>query len=142
MGSGQSICSEQQLQNYVECTYFTRKEILRLYKKFCSLNPQKIDSKNLDATTRLTEEEIANMPELRVNPFRYRICQVFSTGEAGLHFEDFLDLCSVFSDRCPRKLKASYAFMIYDFNGDSVLCDDDIKHILTCYSGQLWCEYV
>lgn len=138
MGSGHSICSEQQLQSYVECTYFTRKEILRLYKNFCSLGPQKINSKTLDATTRLTVEEIANMQELRVNPFRHRICQVFSTDDSGLHFEDFLDLCSVFSDRCPQKLKASYAFMIYDFNGDSVLCSDDIKDVLNCYSGQLW----
>lgn len=137
MGGGQSICSEQQLRNYEECTYFNRKEIIRLYKKFSSLNPEKISSKTLDATTRLTMEEVANMPELRVNPFKHRICQVFSTDESGLHFPDFLDLCSVFSDRCPRKLKASYAFMIYDFNDDSVLCADDIKQILKCYSETL-----
>lgn len=135
MGSGQSICSEQQLQNYEECTYFSRKEILRLYDKFCSLNPAKISNKTLDATTRLTADEVVRLPELRVNPFRYRICQVFSTGDSGLHFEDFLDMCSVFSDRCPRKLKTSYAFMIYDFNDDSVLCAEDIKEVLRCYSG-------
>lgn len=136
MGNRQSICSEQQLLNYEECTYFTRKEVIHLYEKFSSLNPEKISNKILDATTRLTMEEVASMPELRVNPFRHRICQVFSTDVNGLHFEDFLDLCSVFSDRCPQKLKASYAFMVYDFNNDSVLCRDDIMQILRCYSGQ------
>ena len=50
----------------------------------------------------------------QVNPFRDRICAVFSSGQDGsLSFEDFLDMMSVFSDNCPKNLKVEYAFRIY-----------------------------
>ena len=36
---------------------------------------------------------------LQVNPFRDRICKVFSSsGDGALTFEDFLDMMSVFSE--------------------------------------------
>ncbi|VVD02510.1 unnamed protein product [Leptidea sinapis] len=41
------------------------------------------------------------------NPFRRRICQVFShDGSGNLTFEDFLDMMSVFSESAPRDIKA------------------------------------
>ena len=50
----------------------------------------------------------------QVNPFRDRICAVFSSSQDGmLSFEDFLDMMSVFSDNCPKNLKVEYAFRIY-----------------------------
>ena len=50
----------------------------------------------------------------QVNPFRDRICAVFSSCQDGmLSFEDFLDMMSVFSDNCPKNLKVEYAFRIY-----------------------------
>jgi len=51
---------------------------------------------------------------LQENPFRQRICQVFSRdGKGNLTFEDFLDLLSVFSEQAPRDIKVFYAFKIY-----------------------------
>jgi hypothetical protein len=51
---------------------------------------------------------------LQENPFRERICQVFSRdGKGNLTFEDFLDLLSVFSEQAPRDIKVFYAFKIY-----------------------------
>jgi hypothetical protein len=48
------------------------------------------------------------------NPFKQRICQVFSRdGKGNLTFEDFLDLLSVFSEQAPRDIKVFYAFKIY-----------------------------
>lgn len=48
------------------------------------------------------------------NPFKERICQVFSKeGNGSLSFEDFLDLLSVFSEQAPRQIKVFYAFKIY-----------------------------
>ena len=58
--------------------------------------------------------QILTLEELRVNPFRDRICKVFSEDDSGdLSFEDFLDLMSVFSEGATRDVKASYAFRIY-----------------------------
>lgn len=51
---------------------------------------------------------------LQENPFRRRICQVFSYDGAGnLTFDDFLDMFSVFSEMAPLQLKLKYAFRIY-----------------------------
>lgn len=51
---------------------------------------------------------------LQVNPFRDRICQVFSsTKDGNMTFEDFLDMMSVFSDNAPKNVKVEYAFRIY-----------------------------
>lgn len=49
------------------------------------------------------------------NPFRDRICRVFSTSESkdGLTFEDFLDLLSAFSDSATLEIKSHYAFRIF-----------------------------
>ena len=49
-----------------------------------------------------------------MNPFRDRICQVFSSsGDGNLTFEDFLDMMSVFSENAPKNVKVEYAFRIY-----------------------------
>uniref|UniRef100_W5M6T5 Calcium and integrin binding family member 3 n=2 Tax=Neopterygii TaxID=41665 RepID=W5M6T5_LEPOC len=54
------------------------------------------------------------MPELKDNPFRQRIAEVFSEdGEGNMTLDDFLDMFSVLSEMAPRDLKAYYAFKIY-----------------------------
>lgn len=136
MGQGQSIFEEAQLEQYQECTFFTRTEIIKLYRRFSALNPDKISPHTANVTTRLSISEVMRMTELRENPFSYRICEVFSTDGRGLHFEDFLDLFSVFSERAPWDLKATYAFRIYDFNNDAAICTEDIKEILSCLTGE------
>ncbi|GFG30337.1 hypothetical protein Cfor_01572 [Coptotermes formosanus] len=73
-------------------------------------------------------EKMEKLPELRENPFRQRICQVFSRdGKGNLTFEDFLDLLSVFSEQAPRDIKVFYAFKIYDFDGDRHIGPQDLE---------------
>jgi calcium and integrin-binding protein 2 len=46
-------------------------------------------------------------PTFQENPFKRRICEVFShDGSGNLTFEDFLDMMSVFSEAAPRDIKA------------------------------------
>ena len=137
MGQRHSVFQSEQIEQYSECTFFTRKDILRLYKRFSQLNPVKINSRIADVCTRLTFAEVKQIPELRVNPFRDRICEVFSTDGHGLNFEDFLDLFSAFSERAPWDLKATYAFRIFDFNRDAAICKEDIDEVLKCLTGML-----
>lgn len=51
----------------------------------------------------------------QANPFKERICMVFSTSPTrdSLSFEDFLDLLSVFSDTATPDIKSHYAFRIF-----------------------------
>ncbi len=52
-----------------------------------------------------------------MNPFKDRICDVFSsTDDGNMTFEDFLDMMSVFSDGAPKNVKVEYAFRIYGKN--------------------------
>ena len=48
------------------------------------------------------------------NPFRDRICQVFSEcGTGAMKFKDFLDMLSVFNDKSSLEVKLEYAFRIH-----------------------------
>ncbi|VDM94889.1 unnamed protein product [Thelazia callipaeda] len=131
-----SVFTRDQLDEYQDCTFFTRKDILRLYKRFYALNPVKVPTNmqgNRPSIITLCFEEIEKMPELRENPFRRRICQVFSdNGDGNLTFDDFLDMFSVFSEMAPLQLKLKYAFRIYDFDGDDQLGHDDLSKIIRC----------
>lgn len=64
---------------------------------------------------RVSLEQILSLPELKANPFKERICKVFSTSPTrdSLSFEDFLDLLSVFSDTATPDIKSHYAFRIF-----------------------------
>ncbi|KAJ7426886.1 Calcium and integrin-binding family member 3 [Willisornis vidua] len=125
MGNKQTIFTQKQLDAYQDCTFFTRKEILR----YRDLAPQLVP---LDYTAQpavtLPYQLIASMPELKDNPFRQRIAEVFSEhGDGNMTLDDFLDMFSVLSEMAPRDLKAYYAFKIYDFNNDDYICKSDLE---------------
>ncbi|XP_074090172.1 calcium and integrin-binding protein 1 isoform X1 [Macrotis lagotis] len=72
------------------------------------------------------------------NPFKERICRVFSTApeKDSLSFEDFLDLFSVFSDAATPEIKSHYAFRIFDFDDDGTLNKEDLKQLVNCLTGE------
>lgn len=117
MGNKVVTFTEQQLDDYQDCTFFTRKEILRVHKRFRELRPDIVPREMTDglaSTIKVPADNVEKMPELKENPFRRRICEAFSRdGEGDLTFEDFLDLLSVFSEQAPRDIKVFYAFKIY-----------------------------
>uniref|UniRef100_A0A915Q0W7 EF-hand domain-containing protein n=1 Tax=Setaria digitata TaxID=48799 RepID=A0A915Q0W7_9BILA len=116
------IFTRDQIDEYQDCTFFTRKDILRLYKRFYALNPIKVPTNmqgNRPAIISLCFEEIEKMPELRVLI-------------RNLTFDDFLDMFSVLSEMAPLQLKLKYAFRIYDFDGDDQLGHDDLSKIIRC----------
>ncbi|KAJ8926818.1 hypothetical protein NQ314_020666 [Rhamnusium bicolor] len=118
MGNKLVTFTDQQLENYQDCTFFTRKEILRVFKRFREIRPDLVPKQmkqNEAVNIRIPlEDSIEKLPELHENPFKKRICQVFSRdGKGNLSFEDFLDLLSVFSEQAPRDIKVFYAFRIY-----------------------------
>ncbi|XP_002730829.1 calcium and integrin-binding family member 2-like [Saccoglossus kowalevskii] len=135
MGNKESVFTQEQLDIYQDCTYFTRKEILRLFKRFHCLNPEVVpkDMKNEEDSFKVPYEDIVRMPELQENPFKRRICEVFSEcGDGSLSFDDFLDMMSMFSESAPSDLKAYYAFLIYDFDNDKYLGPYDLEQTLKC----------
>ncbi|XP_028306974.1 calcium and integrin-binding family member 2 isoform X2 [Gouania willdenowi] len=116
MGNKQTIFTDEQLDAYQDCTFFTRKEILRLHGRYHELAPHLVpmDYTN-EPDCKVPLSLIVNMPELKENPFRNRIVESFSEGGDGnLSFNEFVDMFSVLSEMAPRELKAIYAFKIYE----------------------------
>ena len=133
MGNVPCAFTEHELEDYQELTYLTKKEIEHLHKRFRQLAPAKVKE---NRHAKIPKTVIMAMPELSVNPFRERICDVFSSSQDGtLCFEDFLDMASVFCDACPKNLKVEYAFRIYDFDNDDVINIQDLKNIINRLTG-------
>nr|XP_023016877.1 calcium and integrin-binding family member 2 [Leptinotarsa decemlineata] len=135
MGNKLVTFTDQQIENYQDCTFFTRKEIVRVFKRFREVRPDLVPKRmkhNEAYSVRIPlEDSIEKITELHENPFKKRICEVFSRdGKGNLSFEDFLDLLSVFSEQAPRDIKVFYAFRIYDFDSDQHIGPEDLDQAL------------
>lgn len=138
MGGGSSIFTKQELEDYQELTYFTKKEIHHVFKRFKSLVfEDDDDEKEVTKHTKLSSDELFNLPELMVNPFKDRIVRVFSSStDDSMTFEDFLDMMSVFCDHAPLSIKIEYAFRIYDFDEDETIGREDLKQMIDRLTGE------
>lgn len=106
-------------------------DIFRAYNRFCELGP------DIDRYHTVSMDEMKELPELKVNPFKDRIISVFSSFESlDMSFEDFLDMMSVFSDAAPKSIKVEYAFRIYDFDEDDMLSPFDLKETIRRLTGE------
>lgn len=136
MGSSQSVFTEQELNDYQDLTYFTKKEILHVFKRYSDLFEENATNQDRIKTVSLEKDKILKLPELKVNPFNDRIVKVFSSsGNGDMTFEDFLDMMSVFSDGAPKNVKVEYAFRIYDFDEDDMISSEDLKMVVDRLTG-------
>ncbi|KAM3609410.1 uncharacterized protein V6R79_014346 [Siganus canaliculatus] len=136
MGNTSSQLEKDLLSEYQELTFLTKQEILLAHKRFTELLTK--DEKGLP-NVRISMDRILALPELKSNPFRRRICFVFSTSEpndGSLTFEDFLDLLSAFSDSATLEIKSHYAFRIFDFDDDGTLDRGDLEKLVNCLTGE------
>lgn len=134
MGNKVVTFTDSQLEAYQDCTVFTRQDILRVFKRFREINPELIPDDmtgGLASAIKIPVEQLEQMPELKENPFKRRICEVFSDeGNGDMSFDAFLDMFSVFSEASSRDIKSNYAFRIYDFDGDNHLGKKDLEQTL------------
>lgn len=139
MGNSDSaLISDKQLEVYQLETFFTRKEILRIYQSFEDLNPDKVREAFLAGNYQVKMDygEVTQLSELKFSPFKDRICRVFSEDQSGdMTFSDFLDMLSVMSMQAPKDLKAAYAFKIYDFNDDGEIDRTDLDELVNRVTG-------
>jgi len=73
MGGSASVFSEEELEDYQELTYFTKKEIVHVFKRFRELEPERLDK---DKRAKITIDKVLNLEELRVSVMRFW-CQLF-----------------------------------------------------------------
>ncbi|CAK9198875.1 unnamed protein product [Sphagnum troendelagicum] len=91
---------------------------------------------HLIGSEKIGAEELAQVEEMRVNPFAARICELFSDdGSDKLTFMMYLNVMSTFSKETHADVKMVWIFALWDFDGDDILGPDDIMqgiNLLTC----------
>lgn len=76
-------------------------------------------------------EECVKIDQMRVNPFAYRICMLFSEDGSGrLTFYKFLNIVSTFSRRTSSEIKTIWIFSLWDFDGDDVINSGKNKNFI------------
>ncbi|MCJ8735869.1 hypothetical protein PDJAM_G00252320 [Pangasius djambal] len=136
MGNTATKLPKDQLSEYQELTFLSKQEILLAHKRFTELLNR---NERQQLTSRVPMDKICALPELKSNPFRKRICHVFSTSDTkdgSISFEDFLDLLSAFSDSATLEIKSHYAFRIFDFDDDGTLDYGDLEKLVNCLTGE------
>ncbi|CAF3459531.1 unnamed protein product [Rotaria socialis] len=125
MGGKQSYFTDEELRDYQTLTFLSRQGIIEVVKRFIQLTQRNRHNAKIHEL-RLSKNHAIDIPELRENPFRKRIVEVFSSQPDGsLSVEDFLDMMSVFSQNAPKSVKVSYAFKIYQGIGARHSTADD-----------------
>ncbi|XP_043797128.1 calcium and integrin-binding protein 1-like [Apis laboriosa] len=119
------ILDEETIATYVELTYLKKNEIQHVINLLDNVNPGKLRQ---NPHHRFTIEEIETiLPQLQCSPFRDSIYRVFSSKkDKRLSLEDVLDLCSAFSEYCPDNVRATWAFYVFDLNGDGEISSNDL----------------
>ncbi|KAJ3039547.1 Calcineurin subunit B type 2 [Rhizophlyctis rosea] len=106
----------------------TPAQIKTLYRRF-----KHVDKDNSGS---LTVDEMTAIPELAMNPLCLRIVEVFDSDKRGeVNFKQFVSALSVFSKGARREQKLSFAFKVYDVNGDGVISSSDLFVILKLMVG-------
>ncbi|XP_035215033.1 uncharacterized protein LOC118188649, partial [Stegodyphus dumicola] len=105
--------TKKELDDYKKLTYLSKSQIYkahRLFLSFCTSQPSETLGQNLVLRWEMVED---HMPELWASPFKDRLRRIFCSRMFLMSFEDFLQMMSVFSDSCPKTVKAEYAFRLY-----------------------------
>eukprot|EP00043_Microstomoeca_roanoka_P017454 m.182085 g.182085 ORF g.182085 m.182085 type:complete len:213 (+) comp16639_c3_seq1:339-977(+) len=130
MGGLQSQFLQKNLTIYQDHTYLSRSEIIHVHRLYLKCGGAD------NGEDKLPIPQILDLPQLKQNPFKQRICKVFAAGDAsGMTFVEFLDMFSIFSDNAPVEEKIIYAFKIYDFNDDDIIDKADLFEVVTRLCG-------
>ena len=142
------------LQEFEETTPFNRAEISHTFARFRELynlfHQNAIDNFQDSGLHHIIDNHgFANplcslpitfiaeeLPELKNNPFKYRICKAFCISDNGqINFMEFLDMISSFSPKADLEKKIFHAFQIFDIDGDGVISRSDMYAMMEMMTG-------
>lgn len=125
-----TLLSLEDIDECCELTYFSRRDIIRLFDRFYRIDPNAVKANPFGV--RLPADKVFNaIDELKCNPFQQRLAYVFSSQRDGnFSFDDFVDLASAFCEKAPASVRASFAFRIYDSDNDGLLTKSDLTRLI------------
>mmetsp|Transcript_24873 Transcript_24873/g.59084 ORF Transcript_24873/g.59084 Transcript_24873/m.59084 type:complete len:185 (+) Transcript_24873:171-725(+) len=126
MGAGASGgLSEEEIDELVTKTHFSKKQIKKLRKRFLLLDNRKLGVISLD--------EFSSLPELATNPLADRIVQTLSDKpvwaggkQEGVDFVKFVLAMNAFAPQVPIAEKQKVLFKVYDVDGDGAVGYQDL----------------
>ncbi|KAL5486969.1 hypothetical protein EMCRGX_G019516 [Ephydatia muelleri] len=140
MGSKQAKFDEEKMREFEDNTSLNRAEIIHAYECFQAIYKRHNADETallgpggfIDPEVSLPVEYICTeLLELKENPFKERICDVFITsGTSMMSFIEFLDMVSAFNPKTSLQDKINHAFQIYDMDGDGKIGRDDLEQML------------
>merc|ERR1711964_391910 len=123
----------QELELYEAWTFFTKKEVVALFKIHNKLAGGNGEYRK---DTFASKEALMSMPEMKINPFNDRIFTAFSENQTGsLSFDEFVDCFSHFHPRADKDAKLKAAFRIYDCDMDGLIGVKDVRQVLKIMIG-------
>ncbi|OAF68765.1 Calcium and integrin-binding protein 1 [Intoshia linei] len=139
MGNSISYLSIREVNKYQDLLYLSAKEIKKASIQFMNiyneLNLKDIKFTNIFEASIPIKDFTQNCPEICVNPFRHRLCQLFHKQTSMMKFEDYLDILSIFSNESPTEIKIYYVFKLYDFDEDSAIGCEDLLSVIHMMMG-------
>lgn len=151
MGGQQVKFQEEALREFEELTPFNRAEISHAFVRFRELYLGFSNEEDLGSNPHhiVDNHGLANplaslpvpyvmeqLPELKSNPFKYRICQAFCVSNNGqMNFMEFLDMVSSFSPKADIEKKIHHAFQVFDIDEDGVLSRSDLYTMMDMMTG-------
>ena len=112
--------SDAEALEYAETTPFSCSEVQEMHLRFSALD--------FAGKGYLEYEECLGLDELRANPFAPRICEIFSEdGSGNMTFQNLLLMRSAFSGRTSVEIRSTWAFALWDFDGDDLIGPRDIR---------------
>lgn len=128
MGADQSRLTPEDIDELESISYFSAKEIKSLFHRF-----QKLDRNGSGV---LTSNDFQFIPELSMNPLCHRIIAVLDeAGNEQVNFKMFVKAMSIFTGKAKEEEKVKFAFKIFDVDGDNVISNEDLFHVLKLMCG-------
>lgn len=117
---------------------FTKEEIIKLYKRFKSLDRS--------GNGTINEEELLKIPEVAMNPMVERILGYFGFGPLAqrlngktvtrINFTDFVKALSLFNGRSTKEEKLEHVFKAFDLDGDGIISREEFVTLIRTLVGK------
>eukprot|EP01065_Artemidia_motanka_P004504 TRINITY_DN1212_c1_g1_i1.p2 TRINITY_DN1212_c1_g1~~TRINITY_DN1212_c1_g1_i1.p2 ORF type:complete len:177 (+),score=86.05 TRINITY_DN1212_c1_g1_i1:89-619(+) len=127
MGNNHSF-SAQELDELQRGTTFTHDQIIKLHKRFRTLDD--------DGNGEISWDEFERIPQLQQNPLLGRVLTIFDTdGNKSVDFREFVKALAIFSNDCVKEDKLKFTFRVYDIDGDNRISNRDLFETLQIMVG-------
>ena len=125
MGNRTTKLKKEELDDLLECTHFSKKEIEDWYKGFMKSCP------NGSVSNEDFQDMYSDFFEGDASDFASHVFRTFDTDKSGyIDFKEFLSSLSITS-RGNLEEKLEWAFQIYDVDGDGYVTKSEMEAIIT-----------